>query len=322
MNLQGSGDKAPPPTYQAAVQDSRYGFQLPKWKNQLEDDTAHFDGATAPLSCAEPVAHVSYGGSSMPMSRSTAPTSCGGSVAPASRGGSVAPASCGGFVAPAARGSVAPTSHGGSVAPTSRGGSVAPTSHGGSVAPISRGGSVVPTSRRGSTIPHGGSAASLGGPVPPSSRGGSIPMSRSTSIGLVSGSLTETGTIYSQQDISRGPSPYTGYNSDDDQESQLQYYNECVQAGYLPESPLDVHQDGNVRFWHVLLFSLFHMKFNRTSTSTRYLLMRKIGQLSSSFKMPGTKVSSFRPYVCLPTSSSSLDHSYSFPEHNTPIGTC
>ena len=254
------------------------------------------------------------------MLRSIAPTSRGGSVTPASRGGPAAPASRGGSVVPASRGgSVAPASRGGSVAPASRGGfvapasrgSVAPTSHGGSVAPTSRGGSVAPTSRRGSTIP----------PVPPSSRGASVPMSRSTSIGLVSGSLTETGTISSQQDVSRGPSPYTGYNSDDDQESQLQYYKERVQAGYLPASALDVHQDGNVRF-HVLLFSLFHTKFNRTSTSMRYLLMRKIGQLSGSFEVPGTKVSSFRLYVCLPTSSSSLDHSYSFPDHNASIGTC
>ena len=140
--------------------------------------------------------HASRGGSSAPMLHSIAPTSHGGSVTPPSHGGSVAPASRGGSVVPASRGGfVVPAFHV----------SVMPTSHGGSVAPTSCGGSVTPTSCRGSTIP----------PVPPSSRGVSIPMSRSTSIGLVSGSLTETGTISSQQDVSQGPSPYTGYNSDE-----------------------------------------------------------------------------------------------------------
>jgi len=239
MSLQGSGDlhRAPPPAYQAAVQDSCYGFRLAESEKR---DVAHFDDHTVPLSCSGPVAQRSYGGSAVPTYRSVAPTSRGGSVAPSSRGSSIAPMSRGG--------SVVPMSHGGSVVPMSRGGSVAPMSRGGSVVPMSRQGSVVPTSRRGSTIPRGDSAASFGGSVPPSSRGGSIPKSRSASIPSYSPDLS---MMRQQQPISRDSSPYPGYNyNSDEQESQLpdSYYREHAQVSNPPESTPGAHQDSNVSF--------------------------------------------------------------------------
>ena len=313
MSLQGSGDMAPPPAYQAAVQDSCYGFRLTESENQVGGDAAHFDGLAALPSCTGSVAPTSFEGSATPTSRFVAPTSRGGvaptrgGVAPTSRGGSVAPISRGGSVAPISRGgSVAPISRGGSVVPISRGSSVAPSSRGGSVAPISHGSSVAPTSRRGSTIPRGGSATSLGGSVPPSSRGGSVPTSRSASIGVVSGSRnvssTGTGAMHNyssdlQQHISQDSSLYPGYNSDEE-ESQLpdSYYLERRQIGYLPESAPSIHQDSNVSF-QVLLFSLFRMKFDRTSTSMRYLPMRKIEQPSSSFEVAGIQVGLIRPHA-------------------------
>ena len=239
MSLQGSRDlhRAPPPAYQAAVQDSRYGFRLAELEKR---DAPHFDDHTAPLSCSGPVAQRSYGGSAVPTYCSVAPTSCGGSVVPSSCGSSIAPMSHGG--------SVAPMSHGGSVVPTSHRGSVTPMSRGGSVVPMSCGGSVVPTSRRGSTIPRGDSAASFGGSIPPSSHGGSIPNSHSASIPSYSPDLS---TMHQQQPISHDSSPYPGYNyNSDEQESQLldSYYREHAQVSNLPESTLGAHQDSNVSF--------------------------------------------------------------------------
>ncbi|KAI6009978.1 hypothetical protein BKA83DRAFT_4133075 [Pisolithus microcarpus] len=102
-------DGASPPTYQVAVEGSRYGFRLAGLDKQHEQDNI-----------------------------TTAPTSRAGSVAPMSRGGSIAPTS--------RRGSVVPTSRRGSVLPVSRGSSVVPASHGGSIAPSSRGGSIPPSS--------------------------------------------------------------------------------------------------------------------------------------------------------------------------------
>ena len=322
MSLQGSGDMVPPPAYQAAVQDSRYGFRLTESENQVGGDAAHFDGLAVLPSCTGSVAPTSFEGSATPTSRyvaptshggvaptrgGVAPTSRGGSVAPISRGGSVAPISHGGSVAPiSCGGSVVPISRRGSVVPISRGSSVVPSSHGGSVAPISHGSSVAPMSHRGSTIPRGGSATSLGGSIPPSSHGGSVPTSRSASIGVVSGShnvsSTGTGAMHNyssdlQQHISQDSSLYPGYNSDEE-ESQLpdSYYLEHCQIGYLPESAPSIHQDSNVSF-QVLLFSLFRMKFDRTSTSMRYLPMRKIEQPSSSFEVAGIQVGLIRPHA-------------------------
>ena len=206
-SLQGSGDlhRAPPPAYQTAVQDSRYGFWLPELEKQNVEDATHFDDHTVPPSCITSIVHRSYGGSAVPTSRggpvaplfcassvahmsrggsitpvshrgSVTPVSHGGIVAPMSRGGSVAPTSCRGSVVPTSHGgSVMPMSHGGSVAPMSCGGSVAPTSRRGSVVPMSHRGSVVPTPCRGSTIPRGDSSVSFDGSAPPSSCGESVP---------------------------------------------------------------------------------------------------------------------------------------------------
>ncbi|KIK11244.1 hypothetical protein PISMIDRAFT_19692 [Pisolithus microcarpus 441] len=102
-------DGASPPTYQVAVEGSRYGFRLAGLDKQHEQDNI-----------------------------TTAPTSHAGSVTPMSRGGSIAPTS--------RRGSIVPTSRRGSVLPVSRGSSVVPASHGGSIAPSSRGGSIPPSS--------------------------------------------------------------------------------------------------------------------------------------------------------------------------------
>ena len=131
-------------------------------------------------------------------------------------------------------------------------------------------------------------------------------MSRSASIGMASGPcnvpLTGTGTMHNyssdlQQHISQDSSPYPGYNLDE-QESQLldNYYRERGQVGYLPESAPDIHQDSNVSF-QVLLFSPFRMRFDRTSTSMRYLPMRKIEQLNSSFEVAGIQVGLIRPHA-------------------------
>ncbi|KAI6027636.1 hypothetical protein BKA83DRAFT_4490184 [Pisolithus microcarpus] len=110
-------DGASPPTYQVAVEGSRYGFRLAGLDKQHEQDNI----TTAPTSRA---------GSVMPMS-------CGGSIAPTSR-----------------RGSVVPTSRRGSVLPVSRGSSVVPASHRGSIAPSSCGGSIPPSSHTTGALPR------------------------------------------------------------------------------------------------------------------------------------------------------------------------
>ncbi|KAI6005575.1 hypothetical protein EDD15DRAFT_2358725 [Pisolithus albus] len=103
-------DGASPPTYQVAVEGSRYGFRLAGLDKQHEQDNI----TMAPTSRARSVAPMSRGGSIAAMSRR-------GSVVPTSRRGSVLPASH--------RSSVVLVSHGGSIAPSSHGGSIPPSSH-------------------------------------------------------------------------------------------------------------------------------------------------------------------------------------------------
>ncbi|KAI6016895.1 hypothetical protein BKA83DRAFT_11367 [Pisolithus microcarpus] len=110
-------DRASPPTYQVAVEGSRYGFRLAGLDKQHEQDNI-----------------------------TTAPTSRAGSVAPMSHGGSIAPTSH--------QGSVVPTSQRGSVLPVSRRSSVVPASHRGSIAPSSRGGSIPLSSHTTGALPR------------------------------------------------------------------------------------------------------------------------------------------------------------------------
>ena len=101
-------NKLPPPVYQAAIQDSRYGFHFADLGRQggRDDTTMARHGEVV------------------------GPTSHGGFVALTSRGGSTVPSSRGG--------PVVPTSHGRSTVPSSRGGSTIPSSRSASVVPTSR----------------------------------------------------------------------------------------------------------------------------------------------------------------------------------------
>ena len=110
-------NKPPPLVYQAAIQDSRYGFHFADPGRQGGQDNAtmaHHGEVVGPTSHGGFVAPMSRGGSAIPSSR-------GGSVVPMSRGRSTVPSSHGG--------SAAPSSHRGSTIPSSRSASVVPTSH-------------------------------------------------------------------------------------------------------------------------------------------------------------------------------------------------
>ena len=133
----------------------------------------------------------------------------------------------------------------------------------------------------------------------------------------------DLSTMRQQQLNSQDPSPYPGYNyNSDEQESQLpdNYYERAL-VNNLPESTPGVHQDGNVSS-RILFFSSSHMIFDRTSTSTKYLPMKKIEWLNGSFEVAGTQVSSIRHYASLTTRPHPLEHSYTFPNQNMPIGMC
>ena len=230
----------PPPAYQTAVEDSRYGFCFETSGNQdIHTPTA----VSMPPKSHGILTLASRGGSVTPASHggSVAPASRGGSIAPASRGGSVALASRGGFVTPAfCGGSITLASCGGSVAPASRGGSVAPTSRG-SMPPISHS---VLISRGGSTAPSSCAVSGLNfcSRFVPASQG--VPTDAAFS--FVNGlstyipTLATTGTL--QQNMSFNtlpniaalhPSPPFDFNSDD-YKSQVPdewYYNRAMACG-------------------------------------------------------------------------------------------
>ena len=288
-------DRAPPPAYQTAVEDSRYGFRFETSGNQdIHTPTAvsippRSHGTLTSASCGGSVALASHGGSIAPTSRggSVAPTSRGGSVTPASCGGSITPASCGGSVTSAScGGSVTPASRGRSVALASHGRSVALTSHG-SMAPVSRS---VPVFWGGSTVPssHVVSSLNFRSRFVPTSQG--VPtdtvFSFVNDLSTYIPTLTTTGTLQQNTSFSTSPniaalhpSPPFDFNSDD-YESQVlnEWYYTCAMThgDHFPIEGTHIEQP-NVS---VLLISYLpsDILLDRIWISMRYLLMKMIGR--------------------------------------------